>query len=224
MYWCDYCKVWMQDNPAARATHEKGVKHKDNVARSTSASRLLATLAATAQRPALYDTALTVAELRQMRQTAERDVKEQQLAATSMHSIEARAQKQYHEDVKEAEAAQAAASGSWVRLQAPAVDASYGSQRIFSGLLDWHLEASTSSSLSHLQGPFKGECGSVTSLHKITSSFNLRILSSQHWLLPSSSSPDSTVTENPGLEAPLGDLKSSYQCCTDLLCQLAGSG
>lgn len=34
MYWCDYCKVWMQDNPQARATHEKGIKHKDNVARS----------------------------------------------------------------------------------------------------------------------------------------------------------------------------------------------
>ena len=34
MHWCDYCKVWMQDNPGARATHEKGVKHKDNVARS----------------------------------------------------------------------------------------------------------------------------------------------------------------------------------------------
>ena len=34
MFWCDYCKVWMQDKPAARATHEKGIKHKDNVARS----------------------------------------------------------------------------------------------------------------------------------------------------------------------------------------------
>lgn len=34
MYWCDYCKVWMNDNPATKATHEAGMKHKDNVARS----------------------------------------------------------------------------------------------------------------------------------------------------------------------------------------------
>ena len=36
MFWCEYCKVWMQDKPSARATHEKGIKHKDNVARSES--------------------------------------------------------------------------------------------------------------------------------------------------------------------------------------------
>lgn len=34
MFWCDYCKVWMNDNPATKATHEAGMKHKDNVARS----------------------------------------------------------------------------------------------------------------------------------------------------------------------------------------------
>ena len=34
MYWCDYCKVWMNDNPATKATHENGIKHKDNVDRS----------------------------------------------------------------------------------------------------------------------------------------------------------------------------------------------
>jgi hypothetical protein len=34
MFWCDYCKVWMQDNPSAKATHERGIKHKENVARS----------------------------------------------------------------------------------------------------------------------------------------------------------------------------------------------
>ena len=34
MFWCDYCKVWMNDNPATKATHEAGMKHKDMVARS----------------------------------------------------------------------------------------------------------------------------------------------------------------------------------------------
>ena len=34
MFWCDYCKVWMNDNPATKATHENGLKHKDMVARS----------------------------------------------------------------------------------------------------------------------------------------------------------------------------------------------
>ena len=41
MFWCEYCKVWMQDKPSARATHEKGIKHKDNVARSKSPRQLL---------------------------------------------------------------------------------------------------------------------------------------------------------------------------------------
>jgi U1 zinc finger len=34
-YWCDICKVWMTDNVSTRATHEKGIKHKENVAKST---------------------------------------------------------------------------------------------------------------------------------------------------------------------------------------------
>lgn len=34
MFWCDYCKVWMNDNPATKATHENGLKHKDMVAKS----------------------------------------------------------------------------------------------------------------------------------------------------------------------------------------------
>ena len=33
-YWCDICKVWMTDNVSTRATHEKGIKHKENVAKS----------------------------------------------------------------------------------------------------------------------------------------------------------------------------------------------
>ena len=35
MFWCEYCKVWLQDNPSAKTTHERGMKHTDAVARST---------------------------------------------------------------------------------------------------------------------------------------------------------------------------------------------
>jgi len=31
---CDYCKVWLKDNPAAKAVHERGQKHTDAVAQS----------------------------------------------------------------------------------------------------------------------------------------------------------------------------------------------
>ena len=33
-YFCEVCKVWMNDNPQARATHERGIKHTENMARS----------------------------------------------------------------------------------------------------------------------------------------------------------------------------------------------
>ncbi len=33
-HWCEYCKVWMQDNPHSRMVHEQGVKHKEAVTRS----------------------------------------------------------------------------------------------------------------------------------------------------------------------------------------------
>ena len=31
---CDYCKVWLKDNPAAKAVHERGQKHTEAVAQS----------------------------------------------------------------------------------------------------------------------------------------------------------------------------------------------
>lgn len=81
--------MWMQDNPAARATHEKGIKHKDNVAK----------------------------KLRQMRMTADREVREKEMAASSMASIEARAQKQYVQDMQAAAQAQQMTAGSWALQQ-----------------------------------------------------------------------------------------------------------
>jgi hypothetical protein len=34
MYWCELCRVWMNDSKAAKFNHENGVKHKENLARS----------------------------------------------------------------------------------------------------------------------------------------------------------------------------------------------
>lgn len=36
MAWCDYCKVWLKDDTHSWAVHERGMKHKENVARSES--------------------------------------------------------------------------------------------------------------------------------------------------------------------------------------------
>lgn len=40
MHYCELCKVWLNDNPATKATHENGLKHKENVAKREWASRL----------------------------------------------------------------------------------------------------------------------------------------------------------------------------------------
>ena len=51
-----------------------------------------------------------------MRVNADKEVRDQLLAAASMESIEARAQKQYERDLKAAQIASDTASGSWVCL------------------------------------------------------------------------------------------------------------
>lgn len=33
-YYCEYCGVWMADNPRVKGIHENGIKHKENVAKS----------------------------------------------------------------------------------------------------------------------------------------------------------------------------------------------
>lgn len=43
-YWCEVCKVWMTDNTSTRATHEKGIKHQENVAKSAPCFRPQITL------------------------------------------------------------------------------------------------------------------------------------------------------------------------------------
>jgi hypothetical protein len=34
MYWCELCRVWMNDSKAAKLNHERGTKHQENLARS----------------------------------------------------------------------------------------------------------------------------------------------------------------------------------------------
>lgn len=84
-YWCDICKVWMTDNAATRATHEKGIAHKENVAK----------------------------KLRQMRQSADAEKKEAHLAKSTMGSIEKAAAAQYARDQEEAERHRKETLGSW---------------------------------------------------------------------------------------------------------------
>ncbi|DBA86891.1 hypothetical protein WJX79_010006 [Trebouxia sp. C0005] len=89
MYWCDYCKVWMNDNPATKATHENGLKHKDMVAK----------------------------KLRQMRQKQDQDKRDLVEAQRSMSSIEAKAQRQYEADRRAAQESLKQRLGEWVKDQ-----------------------------------------------------------------------------------------------------------
>jgi hypothetical protein len=34
MYWCELCRVWMNDSKAAKLNHERGAKHQENLQRS----------------------------------------------------------------------------------------------------------------------------------------------------------------------------------------------
>ncbi len=124
MYWCDYCKVWMQDNPSSKATHERGVKHKENVARSK--IRVVHHYFCPHPYERAPDNGDTIAlswpltcvppaELRNMRQKADSDKKEAALAEATMSSIEAAAKRQYEKDLAAAQAV-AKSHGDWVRL------------------------------------------------------------------------------------------------------------
>ncbi|KAK9848656.1 hypothetical protein WJX84_002334 [Apatococcus fuscideae] len=89
MFWCDYCKVWMQDNPHAKAVHERGIKHQERVEK----------------------------KLRDMRRKAVSDKKEEELAVSTMSSIKAKARKEYEEDMRKAGEAQRDHIGTWRRKQ-----------------------------------------------------------------------------------------------------------
>jgi hypothetical protein len=70
-HWCDMCKCWMTDTPAARANHEKGSGHKINVQR----------------------------KLREMRLTSEREKKEESQTQKELARIEKAAEQAYQKDL-----------------------------------------------------------------------------------------------------------------------------
>lgn len=84
--WCDYCKCWLKDTTQAWAVHERGTGHQENVAR----------------------------KLREMRQTADREKRDQEQLTTAMQRVEQEAKKRYAADLKEEEAAKKARLGEWV--------------------------------------------------------------------------------------------------------------
>ncbi|CAD7703735.1 unnamed protein product [Ostreobium quekettii] len=73
MYWCQICKVWLQDNVTARSNHERGRRHKENLAK----------------------------KLRDMRKTADDQITERERVDATLKTIEAKAQAQYEADLKE---------------------------------------------------------------------------------------------------------------------------
>lgn len=85
-YYCEYCKVWMADNPQVRAIHDNGVKHKANVAKK-------------------------VADI-QRKSVQEQHAKE--ATARAMASISKTAQQKYEQDKAEEEAHRQKQLGNWV--------------------------------------------------------------------------------------------------------------
>ncbi|KAL6605965.1 hypothetical protein ACP70R_041618 [Stipagrostis hirtigluma subsp. patula] len=70
--WCDFCKIFISNNPFSIRTHELGKRHKDNV------TKRLAT----------------------MQKDSEAKDKEQQQAARALQQIEAKAKKSYQKDLE----------------------------------------------------------------------------------------------------------------------------
>jgi WW domain-binding protein 4 len=70
--WCDFCKIYIANNPLSIRTHEIGKRHKDNV------TKRLAT----------------------MQKEGAAKEKEQQQAARALKQIEAKAKKSYQKDLE----------------------------------------------------------------------------------------------------------------------------
>ncbi|KAL6861820.1 hypothetical protein ACP4OV_017520 [Aristida adscensionis] len=70
--WCDFCKIFISNNPFSIRTHELGKRHKDNVTKRLST----------------------------MQKNSEAKEKEQQQAARALQQIEAKAKKSYQKDLE----------------------------------------------------------------------------------------------------------------------------
>ncbi|CAH9107279.1 unnamed protein product [Cuscuta epithymum] len=75
--WCDFCKIFLSNNPSSIRNHELGQRHKDNVAQ----------------------------RLNTMRKEKTAKEKEQKEATRALEQIEAKAQRSYQKDVAQARAA-----------------------------------------------------------------------------------------------------------------------
>ncbi|KAM7253575.1 hypothetical protein ACFE04_021729 [Oxalis oulophora] len=73
--WCDFCKIYLSNNPASIRNHELGQKHKDNVSK----------------------------RLASMKQDNDRKKKDEQAAAVAIQQIEQKAQRSYQKDVAKLE-------------------------------------------------------------------------------------------------------------------------
>ncbi|KAJ3700210.1 hypothetical protein LUZ61_003915 [Rhynchospora tenuis] len=69
--WCDFCKIYISNNPVSIRTHELGKRHKDNVAQ----------------------------RLTTMQEEGKAKEKEQKQAARALEQIEAKAKKSYQKDL-----------------------------------------------------------------------------------------------------------------------------
>ncbi|CAL9060121.1 zinc finger protein ZOP1-like [Musa acuminata AAA Group] len=69
--WCDFCKIYIANNPLSIRTHELGQRHKDNVAK----------------------------RLATMRKESAAKEKEQKAAARALKEIEAKAERSYQKDL-----------------------------------------------------------------------------------------------------------------------------
>ncbi|GKU99341.1 hypothetical protein SLEP1_g12204 [Rubroshorea leprosula] len=69
--WCDFCKIYIANNPSSIRNHELGQRHKDNVAK----------------------------RLTTMRKESAAKEKEQKEAARALEQIEAKAKRSYQKDV-----------------------------------------------------------------------------------------------------------------------------
>ena len=108
----------MNDNPSARATHERGIKHQENVARSKC---YFAGCDLFKEVPKGAYPLCLLAELRQMRQQADTEKRDQAEAEKNMADIEARAHRAYKEDLKLRSQAEEELTGIWVRSLQEAV-------------------------------------------------------------------------------------------------------
>ncbi|PRW58735.1 WW domain-binding 4 [Chlorella sorokiniana] len=105
--WCEYCRVWLKDSAQSWAVHERGAKHQENVAR----------------------------KLREMRQKADQEKKDQAELESSMQRVEAEALKKFEADRKAEEEHRKATLGSW--------EWNEGAGYYYNSLLRWYYDAST---------------------------------------------------------------------------------